>query len=76
MIAIKFYLAYTYISSKFLVKRPSSFIIKKCLVWRLRDFSSIANLPRILLPEYKSVLKIQKFVSNMKNKGNTPTMDH
>ena len=64
MITVIFHVAYTYISSKFLVKRPSSFIIKKCLLWRLRDFSSIANLAGIPVAEPKSDLKIQKFISN------------
>ena len=64
MITVIFHVAYTYISSKSLVKRPSSFIIKKCLLWRLRDFSSIANLAGIPVAEPKSDLKIQKFISN------------
>ena len=54
---------------KFFVKRPSSFIIKKSLVWSLRDFSSIANLPGIPVSEPKSDLEIQKFISN---DGKTP----
>ena len=65
MITVIFHVAYTYISSKFLVKRPRSFIIKKCLVWRLHDFSSMVNLAGIPVPEPKSVLKIQKFISNV-----------
>ena len=64
MITVIFHVAYTYISSKFLVKRPSSFFIKNCLLWRLRDFSSIANLAGIPVAEPKSDLKIQKFISN------------
>ena len=69
MITVIFHVVYTYISSKFLVKRPSSFIIKKCLLWRLRDFSSIANLAGIPVAEPKSDLKIQKFISNDEERG-------
>ena len=46
------------------MKRPSLFIIKKCLIWRLSDFSGVTNLPGIPVPEPKSDLKIQKFISN------------
>ena len=53
-----------YISSNFFMKRSSSFIIQKCLVWRLSDFSRVTNLPGIPVPEPKSDLKIQKFISN------------
>ena len=64
MIAIKFYLAYTYISSNFFVKRPSLFIIKKCLVLGLSDFLSVIYLPGISVPEPKFYFKFQKFTSN------------
>ena len=66
-ITVIFHVAYTYKSSKFFMKRPSSFIIKKSLVWRLRDFSSIANLPGCPVPELKSDLKIQIFISNLED---------
>ena len=46
------------------MKRPSLFIIKKCLVWRLSDFSSVTNLPGISVPESRYYFKIQKFTSN------------
>ena len=52
------------ISSKFFMKRPSLFSIKKCLVWRLSDFSSVTNLPGIYVPEPKYYFKFQKFTSN------------
>ena len=64
MITVIFLVAYTYISSKIFMKRPCLFIINKCLVWRLSDFSSVTNLPGIPVPEPKSDLKIQKFISN------------
>ena len=64
MITVIFLVAHTYISSKFFMKRPSLFIIKKCLIWRLSDFSGVTNLPGIPVPEPKSDLKIQKFISN------------
>ena len=64
MITVIFHVAYNYISSKFFMKRPSLFIIKKCLVWRLCDFSSVTNLPGISVPEPKFYFKFQKFTSN------------
>ena len=66
-ITVIFHVAYTYKSSKFFVKRPSSFIIKKSLVWRLRDFSRVTNLPGSPVPELKSDLKIQNFISNLED---------
>ena len=51
------------------MKRPSVFIIKKRLVWRLSDFSSIFNLPGISLPEPKFYCKFQIFSSNPKERG-------
>ena len=64
IITVILHVAYTYESSKFFVKRPSPFIIRKSFFWRLRNFSSVANLPGIPVPEPKSDLKIQKFISN------------
>ena len=64
MITVIFPVAYNYIISKFFMKRPSLFIIKKRLIWRLSDFSGVTNLPGIPVPEPKSDLKIQKFISN------------
>ena len=46
------------------MKRPSLFIIKKCLVWRLSDFSSVFNIPGISVPEPKFYCKFQIFGSN------------
>ena len=51
------------------MKRPSLFITKKCLIWRLSDFSGITNLPGIPVPEPKSDLKIHKFISNYEEQG-------
>ena len=55
-----FHVAYTYISIKFFMKRSSSLITKMFLIWRLSDFSSVANLPGIPVPGPKSDLKTQK----------------
>ena len=68
-ITVIFHVAYTYKSSKFFAKRPGWFVIKKSLVWRLRDFSSVANLPGSPVPELKSDLKIQIFISNLEDWG-------
>ena len=51
------------------MKRPSLFIIKKCLVWRLSDFSSVFNLPGISVPETKFYRKFQRFISNPEERG-------
>ena len=51
------------------MKRPSSFITKKCLVWRLSDFSSVFNLPGISVPEPKFYCKFQIFSSNPEERG-------
>ena len=69
IITVILHVAYTYKSSKFFVKRPSSFIIKKSFVWGLPDFSNVAKLPGIPVPEPKSGLKIQKFISNDEERG-------
>ena len=57
------------------MKRPSLFITKKCLIWRLSDFSGVTNLPGIPVPEPKSDLKIHKFISNDEEKGSNSTAD-
>ena len=69
MITATFHEAYDYILSKFFMKRPSLFIIKKRLVRRLSDFSSVFNLPGIPVPEPKFYCKFQKFISNPEERG-------
>ena len=59
MITVIFLVAYNYIISKFFMKKPSLFIIKKRLVWRLSDFSSVFNLPGISVSEPKFYCKFQ-----------------
>ena len=46
------------------MKRPSLFIIKKCLVLGLSDFLSVIYLPGISVPEPKFYCKFQIFGSN------------